>query len=32
LLDDEPRQAGEQQLVEVALQALIRVPDTNEGD
>ena len=32
MLADEPRQAGEQALVEVALQALIRVPDSNKGD
>lgn len=32
LLDDGPRRAGEQQLVDVALQALIRVPDSKQGD
>ena len=31
LLDDEPRKAGEEQLVEVALEALIRTPDTVPG-
>jgi uridine phosphorylase len=32
MLADEPRQAGEQNLVEVALEALVRVPDSNKGD
>ena len=32
MLADEPRQTGEQQLAEVALKALVRVPDSKKGD